>query len=389
MMDEIGNFIHRLKPALIMVVVQVAYGGVNVLYKLAANDGMSLSVIVAYRFIFATVFMVPLALILERNSRPKLTWRILFQAFLCSLIGGSLHQHLYLTGLAFTTATFATAMNNLIPAITFFLAFSFGLEKVGIKTLAGKAKVFGTLIGIGGAMLLTFYKGVEIKIWSTNINVLHNAATHHTESNKFLLGCLLVLASCFTYSSWLIIQAKMSEQYPCHYSTTALVSLMAAIESVVFAFFREKDWNQWKLGFNIRLLTVAYAGIVSSGLLMTLIFWCVRTMGPLFVSSFSPLMLVVVAFLGSLILNETLHVGSILGSTLIVCGLYAVLWGKGKEMKKITRLVPTESSAESQTIDITEFVSSKSSGESQSTEIVIDSPVDFSSNKSKCNSSIN
>lgn len=65
-MDEIGNFIHRLKPALIMVVVQVAYGGVNVLYKLAANDGMSLSVIVAYRFIFATVFMVPLALILER-----------------------------------------------------------------------------------------------------------------------------------------------------------------------------------------------------------------------------------------------------------------------------------------------------------------------------------
>lgn len=51
----------------------------------------------------------------------------------------------------------------------------------------------------------------------------------------------------------------MSEQYPCHYSTTALVSLMAAIESVVFAFFREKDWNQWKLGFNIRLLTVAYA----------------------------------------------------------------------------------------------------------------------------------
>lgn len=74
---------------------------------------------------------------------------------------------------------------------------------------------------------------------------------------------------------------------------------------------------------------------------------------------------------------------------MIVCGLYAVLWGKGKEMKKITRLVPTESSAESQTIDVTEFVSSKSSGESQSTEIVIDSPVDFSSNKSKCNSSIN
>lgn len=51
----------------------------------------------------------------------------------------------------------------------------------------------------------------------------------------------------------------MSEQYPCQYSITALVSLMAAMESVVFALCKEKDLSQWKLGFNIRLLTVAYA----------------------------------------------------------------------------------------------------------------------------------
>lgn len=49
-----------------MVVVQVAFAGVNVFYKLAANNGMSLRVIVAYRFIFATAFMVPVAIILER-----------------------------------------------------------------------------------------------------------------------------------------------------------------------------------------------------------------------------------------------------------------------------------------------------------------------------------
>lgn len=38
---------------------------------------------------------------------------------------------------------------------------------------------------------------------------------------------------------------------------------------------------------------------------------------------------------------------SILGAVLIVCGLYAVLWGKGKEMKKITQLAPSNSSRES------------------------------------------
>lgn len=46
--------------------VQIAFAGVNVLYKLAVNDGMSLRIVVAYRFIFATAFIAPIAFILER-----------------------------------------------------------------------------------------------------------------------------------------------------------------------------------------------------------------------------------------------------------------------------------------------------------------------------------
>ena len=46
-----------------MVLVQVANAWVNVLYKLALNDGMNLSIIVAYRYVFATAFIAPLAFI--------------------------------------------------------------------------------------------------------------------------------------------------------------------------------------------------------------------------------------------------------------------------------------------------------------------------------------
>ena len=35
------------------------------MYKLARNDGMSMKILVAYRNIFATAIMVPLALIFE------------------------------------------------------------------------------------------------------------------------------------------------------------------------------------------------------------------------------------------------------------------------------------------------------------------------------------
>lgn len=65
-MERICRVLQGLTPALLMVLVQVAFAAVNVLYKLAANDGMNLKIIVAYRFIFATAFMAPLAFIVER-----------------------------------------------------------------------------------------------------------------------------------------------------------------------------------------------------------------------------------------------------------------------------------------------------------------------------------
>lgn len=113
-------------------------------------------------------------------------------------------------------------------------------------------------------------------------------------------------------------------------------------------------------------------------MMVAVISWCIHMRGPLFASVFSPLMLVMVALAGCTMLNEKLHLGryiytrssnhffhsikmccccliviinfSIIGAVLIVCGLYVVLWGKSKEMKKINQLVPSESSLEQEEI---------------------------------------
>ncbi|KAL2477501.1 WAT1-related protein [Forsythia ovata] len=345
---KISNSLHGLKPMLLMVLVQTIFAGVNIVYKLAANDGMNLSVLVAYRFMFGAAFMLPLAFFVERKKRPKLTWTLVFQGFLCGLFGGSLGQNLYLKSMAMTSATFASAMTNLIPAITFVVAIILRLERLGWNTMAGKAKVFGTLTGIGGAMLLTFYKGPDLNLWNTNINLLETTTTHHAQSHQgganLVFGALIALASCVCYSLWLIIQAKASERYPCPYSFTALMTMWASIQGTGFALCIERDWSQWELGWNIRLLTVTIAGILGSGFMFTLIAWCVRMRGPLFVSIFNPLMLVMVAVAGSLFLEEKIHLGTVLGALLIVAGLYFVLWGKGKEIKKVAQLVPENNS---------------------------------------------
>ncbi|XP_028792323.1 WAT1-related protein At1g68170-like [Neltuma alba] len=344
--SDIMNVAEGVKPAALMVTVQLTFAVVNVLYKLSVYDGMNVRVLIAYRFIFATAFMAPLAFLFDRKKKSKMTWTVLFQAALCGLFGGTLQQTLYLETLALTSVTFSSAMSNLNTVMTFLLALCFRLERLNVKAAAGQAKILGTVIGIGGAMLLTFFKGAQIHTTSFHVSLLHHhdgyVAPSNSSTGGTILGAICALGSSISFALWLIVQSKMSEKYKSHYTTTFLMSLMSSVISVAFALCFERDWNQWTLGWNIRLLTVAYAGMVPSGLTVVMIAWCVHKRGPLFVSIFSPLLLVILAFVGSFLLDETLHLGSIIGGVLIVVGLYVVLWGKSKEMKMKNLLVPPQ-----------------------------------------------
>ncbi|CAL4924162.1 unnamed protein product [Urochloa decumbens] len=323
-----------LKPALAMVSFQVVFAGLNIFYKLAVSDGMDLRVLVAYRYLFASAFLAPLAYFVERRSRTKLTWRVLGLSFVCGLTGGSVAQNLYIAGMKLTTATFATATTNLLPAVTFLLALAFRYEKLAIRTSSGQAKVAGTLLGIGGAMLLTFYKGVDVTPWHSHINLIaadNGGGSRSHPTTNYAMGSLLCIISCFFYALWIIIQAKLSVEYPFHYTSTALMCVMTTLQSSAFALCFDRDAAQWRLRLDIRLLAVVYAGVMASGVMLVVMSWCVKKRGPLFVSVFNPLMLLVVAVLGSLLLGEKLHLGTALGAVLIVAGLYTVLWGKGRE----------------------------------------------------------
>lgn len=60
-------------PTIVMVFVQFGFAGVNIFYKLAANNGMSLTIIIAYRLLFASAFIVPIAFFHERFHFPALS----------------------------------------------------------------------------------------------------------------------------------------------------------------------------------------------------------------------------------------------------------------------------------------------------------------------------
>ncbi|KAK7368756.1 hypothetical protein VNO80_10786 [Phaseolus coccineus] len=340
-MNRIVKVVQELKPPLLMVLVQVAYAGNTMIASLAISDGMSIRVYSAYRHTLGAAFTFFLALIFERKSGAKLTWRVLVMTFFCGLFGGSLFQNLFFTAVSFVSATYANAIINMIPVVTFILSFLFGYEKLNLQSAAGKAKVMGTIIGVSGSMMLSFLKGVEINIWKNiHINLMHkkdNSRIGASDGRQWI-GVLSGIGCCFSFSVWLIIQTKLSEEYPSHHSSTSLMNLMAAIQATLFALCVEKDWNQWKLPSAIRVLAVLYSGIAVTTFVNIVTSWCVRKRGPLYASVFNPLSLVLVAAAASLLLPEKLYLGSVLGAVLIVCGLYMVLWGKSKEMKPPTDL---------------------------------------------------
>ncbi|XP_030529634.2 WAT1-related protein At1g09380-like [Rhodamnia argentea] len=319
-----------------MVLVQVGFAGLSLVSKLAMDDGMNPIVLVTYRQIIATIAIVPFALFLERKTRPKITVRILFHIFLVSLLGASMNQVLFFMGLNNANPMIAGAMTNTLPAVTFVLALIFKQELFEMKTKAGRAKMTGTLLCVGGAMLLSFYHGHTIAEsnsgihWSYADKMTDKRSTHKSHS---ILGPCLLFGSTSSWALWLIIQVKLSRKFPAPYTTTMLACLMASIECSIVGAVTECNFAAWSLRSTIRLIAVFYAGIVCSGLAFCIMSWCVHIKGPLHTSVFSPLLLVMSTLL-SWALHDKLYVGTSLGVVFIIAGLYFVLWGKGKEAEK-------------------------------------------------------
>ncbi|KAJ0979982.1 hypothetical protein J5N97_015456 [Dioscorea zingiberensis] len=302
-------------PVMAMVSVQVGYAGMNVLSKLAMDSGLSPYILTTYRQLIGTLSIFPFAFFLERKTRMKLTGSVLFQIFLCSLFGATMNQLMYFIGLKYSSPTVACALSNMLPAITFIMAVPFRMETVGIKTVAGQAKVAGTALCVGGSMLMTFYKGSLVKMWPSQIHWRYAeqmTADVAPADHNLVLGAALVIGSCFAWAIWFIIQAKMSRSFSSPYTSSTIMCGMAGIQCLIIGFAVERDISDWALGWDIRLAAALYTGAIGSGLAVSLMSFCIEKRGPLFVSMFSPLLLVIVAVLGWAILDEKLYVGRFL-----------------------------------------------------------------------------
>uniref|UniRef100_A0A803LT51 WAT1-related protein n=1 Tax=Chenopodium quinoa TaxID=63459 RepID=A0A803LT51_CHEQI len=278
-----NSLLEKLKPYIAMICLQFGYAGMNIVTKVSLNGGMSHYVLVVYRHAFATAVIAPFALVCERGKRPKMTLLIFAQMFVLGLLGPLIDQNFYYLGLKYTSPTYACAMSNMLPALTFVMAVLCRMEKVHIKKLRCQAKVVGTLVTVAGAMLMTLYKGHVVNmVWSSHIHPAHTSSASVAAADKdWAKGSILLILATLAWAAFFILQ-----------------------------------------------------GIITSGIAYYVQGIVMEKRGPVFVTAFSPLMMIIVAFMGSFILAEKIYVGGIMGAVLIVMGLYSVLWGKYKEYKE-------------------------------------------------------
>ncbi|XP_012844955.1 PREDICTED: WAT1-related protein At5g64700-like [Erythranthe guttata] len=162
----------------------------------------------------------------------------------------------------------------------------------------------------------------------------------------FSIFIKIFLLSLFGYIY--VLHGRVLKEYPSKLLLTTLQCFLSTIQSFIVAASVTRDPHQWLLGWNIRLLSVAYCGIVVTGLTFYLQTWVIEKKGPVFLAMTTPLIMVFTIILSAFFLGEIISFGSVLGAILLVGGLYFVLLGKAKEEE----MEKTSASCQTQFCDV-------------------------------------
>ncbi|KHN09197.1 WAT1-related protein At4g08290-like [Glycine soja] len=328
-----GTWFTNAKPYLMLLAVQFGSAGMFIFAMDAIKKGMSHYVFIVYRNAIASITLAPFAFVLERKVRPKMTVRIFSEIMALAFFEIILDQCFALLGMKFTSASFLSAVMNSAPSVTFVMAVILKLEHMKMKEVACQAKVIGTIVTFGGTLLMALYKGPIVSVMGSSTS--HAGQPENVNSptgNHWILGTCFLLIGCAGFSAFYILQTITLRKYPTEMSLATWVCFVGALQSSVVAAIAERHHpHTWALGWDTRLFAPAYAGIVTSGVQYYIQGMVIKSMGPVIVTAFNPLRMIIITTLACIVLSEQLYLGSIIGAIVVVLGLYLVVWGKYKE----------------------------------------------------------
>ncbi|GJN18686.1 hypothetical protein PR202_gb05874 [Eleusine coracana subsp. coracana] len=189
------------------------------------------------RHLIATVLLLPIAFALERMSAS---------------------MYISCVGLSYASATSASAVANLLPVLTFFLAVLFRMESLNLWKFHGLVKMSGIVLCSVGVVVLGLYQGPELKSF---IHYHHFHYTSHDDANssrKWILGTFLQSLAAVMWALWAIRQGRLSQEYPSKLFNITLQIAFATAQSFFMTLVIERDFSRWKLRLDVGLAAIVY-----------------------------------------------------------------------------------------------------------------------------------
>ncbi|KAG9158473.1 hypothetical protein Leryth_013208 [Lithospermum erythrorhizon] len=331
-MAGVNYFRKDVVPFSVMIVMETLNVGLNTLFKAATQQGMNSHVFVVYSYGVAALVLLPSPFFSNRSTvLPPMNFSIMIKIFFLGLIGCT-SQLMGYTGISFSSPTLASAMSNLVPAFTFILALLFRMEKLELKRTSSRAKVLGTIVSIGGAFVVTLFKGPRIiSGFSPSTPAIMQNQSLSSKPSDWILGGFFLTTEYFLVPVWYIVQAQIMKEYPAELTVTFFYNLYVSIMAAAVTSIIEPDLNKWKLGSYMALASILCQGLFGSCLNNAVHAWIIRIRGPVYVSMFKPLAIAIAVAMGVMLLGDSLYLGSIIGAVIIVTGFYTVMWGKTTE----------------------------------------------------------
>jgi len=139
---------------------------------------------------------------------------------------------------------------------------------VNIKCTGGKAKILGTFVCVGGALVLTLYRGkplFDVSHYETAVppvamrSAMYQAASSARTTQKWTIGVIALIMGTLFWSFWFILQSKIGKRYPCQYSSTAIMTFFGAMQAAILGLSTGSNLSSWVLKDKIQIITVLYS----------------------------------------------------------------------------------------------------------------------------------
>ncbi|KAG4193383.1 hypothetical protein ERO13_A07G218600v2 [Gossypium hirsutum] len=307
----LSSYLWNALPFMAMITVECTDVGISVISKAALSKGMSNVVSVTYFNALGTLILLPYFIFCRSSG-----------------------QIIFLTGVKFSSPTLSSALVNLIPIFTFLLAVIFRMEKLEMRKSSSQAKLLGAIVAVTGAFVVTLYKGPLVLMSSSHPFDSKQSKWiigGLSEQSKWIIGGFLLLLVCLSSATWNVLQAATVKEYTDKMTIVFFFTFFIAIQSLVFSVILERNPTAWRLKSNEEVAAILCSAVFGSLYRISIHTWCLEKKGPVYVSLFKPLGIAVAVALTVIFLGESLFLGSVIGSTIILVGFYTVIWGQANE----------------------------------------------------------